>query len=95
MEKTPEPLSGALPNVPPELEAVIAKGLAKATDQRYQSIREFVADLKEIRRLLDLEASLQRALTKSSSAFTSCSRRIVASGCGAGPETTRAPKAGS
>jgi Tol biopolymer transport system component len=58
LEKAPPPLTG-IANIPPDLENVVAKALAKDAGQRYQTCAELVADLKEIRRWLDLEASLQ------------------------------------
>ena len=59
LEKEPPLLGALVPNTPPELESAVAKALAKAVDQRYQTCAELVADLKGIRRWLDLEASLQ------------------------------------
>ncbi|HXB73650.1 MAG TPA: protein kinase [Candidatus Acidoferrales bacterium] len=57
LEKAPLPLTGIAP-IPPELENAVAKALAKDAGQRYQTCAGLVADLKEIRRWLDLEASL-------------------------------------
>jgi Tol biopolymer transport system component len=58
LEKEPLPFTGLAP-IPPELENAVAKALAKGAGLRYQTCAELVADLKEIRRWLDLEASLQ------------------------------------
>jgi serine/threonine protein kinase len=59
LEKEAPLLRALVPNTPPELENAVAKALAKAVDRRYQTCAELVADLKGIRRWLDLEASLQ------------------------------------
>jgi serine/threonine protein kinase/Tol biopolymer transport system component len=58
LEKAPPPFTG-IAGIPPELENAVTRALAKDAGQRYQTCAELVADLKEIRRWLDLEASLQ------------------------------------
>ncbi|MDQ2947283.1 MAG: protein kinase [Acidobacteriota bacterium] len=59
LEKAPPPLSSSVSALPLELENVVAKALAKSVAERYQTCAELAADLKEVRRRLDLEASLQ------------------------------------
>jgi serine/threonine-protein kinase len=48
----PEPPSGANPASPKMLDLILEKALAKEVDRRYQSMREFHNDLREVRRLL-------------------------------------------
>ncbi len=48
----PPPPSSHNPNVPPMLDLIVAKAIAKAVDERYQSMREFAHDLEEVRRQL-------------------------------------------
>jgi eukaryotic-like serine/threonine-protein kinase len=57
LEKEPVPLT-APTAIPPELEAVVHKALAKDVLDRYQTCAEMVVDLKEIRRWLEVEATL-------------------------------------
>jgi serine/threonine protein kinase len=85
LEKTPPTLT-SITAIPPELEDVVAKALAKDADQRYQTCAEMVADLKEIRRWLELEASLQDSnvtgrLTKSGT-LVPCFRSRARRGAG-------------
>jgi Tol biopolymer transport system component len=61
LERNPPPLSASTSAIPPELEIAVAKALAKSVDERYQTCVALAADLKEIRRWLDLEASLHDA----------------------------------
>ena len=49
---TPPPPSSANANVPPMLDLVIAKALAKSVEERYQTMQEFFGDLNEVKRLL-------------------------------------------
>jgi hypothetical protein len=46
MRDDPPPLTELRPDLPPELDAVIAKAMAKAPEDRYASCRELVADLR-------------------------------------------------
>jgi serine/threonine protein kinase len=48
----PEPPSGANPASPKMLDLILEKALAKDVDRRYQSMREFHNDLREVRRML-------------------------------------------
>jgi predicted Ser/Thr protein kinase len=48
----PEPPSLVNPAVPRMLDLIVAKALAKSVDDRYASMREFAADLREVRRQL-------------------------------------------
>lgn len=48
----PAPPSSANADIPTMLDLIVAKALAKAVDERYQSMRELVQDLNEVKRLL-------------------------------------------
>jgi eukaryotic-like serine/threonine-protein kinase len=56
-----EPL--ALENVPGELQRIVRKALAKDVDMRYQSARDLLIDLKNLRRDLDIQGELERSTT--------------------------------
>jgi Tol biopolymer transport system component len=49
----PAPVDAADANVPRELQFLLAKCLSKDPDERYQSTRDLVVDLKNVARLLD------------------------------------------
>jgi eukaryotic-like serine/threonine-protein kinase len=53
----PEPPSKTAPGLPPDLDRIVMKALEKDPDKRYQNAREMLADLRALRRELDLEAS--------------------------------------
>jgi serine/threonine protein kinase/Tfp pilus assembly protein PilF len=60
----PPPLSGVLPDVPAKLESILQKALRKNTDERYQTIKEMLAELRILKAKLEAESSLPQ--TKSS-----------------------------
>src|SRR5215813_8092537 len=58
LEKEPLPLE----NVPPELQRIVRKALTKDADMRYQSPRDLLIDLKNLRRDLDIQGELERSI---------------------------------
>ncbi len=60
IERDPQPLSHSLSNVPPELERIVMKSLAKNRDERYQTAKDLAIDLKNIKRRLDFDPEFAR-----------------------------------
>lgn len=60
--REPVPLPRYRPEVPTELEWIIKKALRKDRDERYQTAKEFLADLKNLAQRLDFEQELERSL---------------------------------
>ncbi len=58
----PPPLSAVLSDVPPQLESILQKALRKNSDERYQTIKEMLADLRNLKG--GLEAQDSRPQTK-------------------------------
>ncbi len=56
----PPPLSGLSPDVPPNLESILQKALRKKSDERYQTIKEMLADLRSLNGKLEAESSSSR-----------------------------------
>ncbi len=55
-----EPLQ--LESVPGELQRIVRKSLTKDVDMRYQSARDMLIDLKNLRRELDIQGELERSV---------------------------------
>lgn len=55
MDREPPPISQFAPEVPAEFERIAGKALEKDRERRYQSARELLADLKKLRRQLELQ----------------------------------------
>ena len=60
-DKEPLPIARYEPDAPPELERIVEKTLAKERDERYQSAKELVIDLRRLKKRLDLNAELTRS----------------------------------
>ena len=56
----PPPLSGVSPDVPLELESILQKALRKNSDERYQTIKEMLAELRILKGKLQPEDSLSQ-----------------------------------
>ena len=84
-----EPL--ALGSVPSELQRIVRKAMTKDVDMRYQSARDLLIDLKNLRRDLDIQGELERSLVPNREAATSTENatRTFASGI----EATRSGQA--
>ena len=60
------PLERFSPEVSPKLQWIVSKALRKDRDERYQTAKELLGDLKNLERDLDLEAEQERSSTSES-----------------------------
>lgn len=58
IQKRARPLARYTPEVPPELERIVAKSLSKSRDDRYQTLKDMLIDLKRLKQQFELEAQL-------------------------------------
>ena len=65
-QKEAPPLARFAPQVPPELEWIINKALRKEREERYQTIREFLTDLRRLKQKLEFEVELERSVSPDS-----------------------------
>ena len=57
--KEPPSIRDAMPDVPAEIDRIISKQLRKDSDERYQTIRDLLIDLKDVRKELEFEDKLK------------------------------------
>ncbi len=80
----PQPITSLAPHLPRELQRIVQKTLKKKREQRYQSTRDLLVDLKELRDELQLEAKLEQTAVpnKPATSQTSAPRHSTSSGSG-------------
>ena len=62
IQRDPVPLARTIPDVPPELERIISKALTKDREERYQTAKDLLIDLRNVKRKLEVDAELDRTL---------------------------------
>ncbi len=60
LEREPAALAALSEEIPAELYWIVRKALRKKLDERYQTIKEMLGDLRDIKQSLDFEAKLER-----------------------------------
>jgi serine/threonine protein kinase/Flp pilus assembly protein TadD len=61
-ETDPAPLSQLVEGVPDRLEEIVTKCLAKDKHERYQTAKDLLIDLRNLRRKLDVDAEIERSV---------------------------------
>src|SRR5882762_4530783 len=65
-QKEPPPIARFAPSVPPEFDWIVTKALRKDRDERYQTIKELLTDLRRLKQRLEFEAELERSVSPES-----------------------------
>jgi serine/threonine-protein kinase len=60
LDREPTPLARFAPDVPMELERIVAKALAKDHEARYQTMKDLAIDLRALKQRLEVEAEIGR-----------------------------------
>ena len=97
-EQDPPPLSLQVEGVPGRLEEIIAKCLAKDKNERYQTAKDLLIDLRNLRRKLDVDAEIERTIPpalRSNSGVGSMGSQGAAMNAGATVSATPARTASS
>ena len=67
LEKEPAPLTNVGARaVPPELQRIVSKALAKNPDERYQTAKDMLIDLRNLKKRLELDAEIERSYSPES-----------------------------
>jgi eukaryotic-like serine/threonine-protein kinase len=70
-DKEPPPLARFVQEAPAELERIVAKTLKKEREERYQSAKDLLIDLRQLKKSLDFERELARTISPEESASPS------------------------
>ena len=62
LQTEPPPLAQHAPDVPAELERIVAKALRKDREERYQTVKDMLLDLKNLKQELEFAAKLERSV---------------------------------
>ena len=62
LHKSPPPLFRFSHETPAEMERIVAKALSKDKEERYQTIKDLLIDLKRLNQRLELEAELEHSM---------------------------------
>ena len=92
LEKEPPPLASSAPGAPLELQRIVTKALRKNREERYQTIKDMLIDLKNLREELAFEAKRDRSsspdLEVGKSSATSVHQSVVTNSAEAIPTST-------
>ena len=72
-QKEPLPLLRFAPNLPAELDWIVTKALRKDREERYQTIKELLTDLRRLKQRIEFEAELERSVAPESFTRTAVS----------------------
>jgi serine/threonine protein kinase len=81
LEKEPAPLANlGVRKVPPELQRIVSKALAKNPDERYQTAKDMLIDLRNLKKRLELDAEIERSASPESGALPATTGKNVIPG---------------
>jgi serine/threonine protein kinase/Tol biopolymer transport system component len=75
LDKQPPPLARYAPDAPSEIQWIVTKALRKDRDERYQTIKEMLSDLREIKQDLDAQARAEHSAAPETSGKVSGQQR--------------------
>ena len=62
LQKEPPPMSRYASEIPEELNRIVEKALTKDLDERYQSAKDLLIDLKHLKRKIEVDAEIDRTV---------------------------------
>src|SRR6185295_5795985 len=90
LQKEPSPLTRFAHEVPAELERIVTKALTKDREERYQTAKDMLIDLRNLKRKLEVDAEIERTVApelRQSASTSSGQSALTASGVSASSTT--------
>jgi len=78
LHKEPQPLRELAPETPADLQHIVSKALRKDKDERYQTIKSLLADLRTLKQEIEFAAKLERSASPERDRVASASQSPVA-----------------
>jgi len=75
LQKEPAPLARYAHDVPAELERIVTKALTKDREERYQTAKDMLIDLRNLKRKVEVDAEIERTVAPEVRTATSTSSR--------------------
>jgi serine/threonine-protein kinase len=88
LKTQPLPLARYSQEAPAELERIVTKALAKDKEERYQTAKDLLIDLKRLRQRQELEAELERSMSPETFASTAARVAVTTDASAAAERTT-------
>src|SRR5260370_39774128 len=79
LQKEPAPLTRYTHEVPAELDRIVTKALTKDLEARYQTAKDLLIDLRNLKRKLEVDAEIDRTVPSELRATTTASGAAAAS----------------
>jgi serine/threonine protein kinase/tetratricopeptide (TPR) repeat protein len=76
-QKEPPPLARFAPDAPPELDWIVTKALRKDREERYQTIKEVLTDLRRLKQRVEFELEVERSTPPDSYTRSLASGRVA------------------
>ena len=92
LQKEPGPITRHASPVPSELERIVDKALTKDREARYQTAKDFLIDLRNLKRKLEVDAEIDRTVSHERRAASTKEGSSLSS---TGPATTTGPTTAS
>lgn len=89
LRSEPTPLSEIVKNIPFEIERIIIKSLTKSADERFQTMKDFLIELRQAGQRLNFETGLQRLHNSNEYSFTDQPTQILSKTSIKPPRKTR------
>jgi serine/threonine-protein kinase len=92
LQKEPQPLKSDAAEIPAELQRIVAKALRKDRNERYQTVRDLLNDLKDLKEELSFAAKQARSGQTERGQVVTAPAEAVPMGAGAALPTTSSAK---
>ena len=80
VKTNPEPVTRLVADAPAKLEDIISKALEKDREDRYQTVKDLLVDLRRLKKRLDFESETERSLTPEQNTISKAPSTIIQAG---------------